>query len=158
MRGSPQFVVFGLGIAFAVSWLKEHAFIFSWIFSAALWLIPVLAVMAAVVFVYQKTLFVDVIYDKPVWYGAMRCRKCFCQWQSRKGTPPAKCPKCGTKEILPIEVKEKAVHRLTKKELTPEDWREIQKMGIQNYVPNWLVLPLMLFVAELVYLAASGTS
>jgi ribosomal protein L40E len=157
MRGSPQFVVFVLGIAFAVSWLKEYAFIFSWIFTAALWVIPVLAVLAAIFFVYEKAHFVGVIYYKPVWYGAMRCRKCLYQWQSRRNTPPAKCPKCGTREIRPIEVKEKTIHRLEKKGLTPDDWKEIQKMGTQNDVPNWFVLPSLLFIAELIYLGAGNT-
>jgi len=155
MRGSSQLVIFILGSFFAISWLQEHAFIFSWFFSAALWLIPALAIVAALTFGYERLHFVDVLYDKPVWHGAMRCTQCFYQWHSRKNTPPAKC---STKKVHPIEVKEKAVHRLERKGLTTEDWAEIRKMEVQNYVPNWFVLFTLLFVVELIYLAASRTS
>jgi predicted RNA-binding Zn-ribbon protein involved in translation (DUF1610 family) len=147
-----------MGSFFVLSWLQEHAFIFSWLFSAALWLIPVLAITAAFVYGYERLNFIDILYDKLVWYGAMRCASCFYQWQSRKNTPPAKCPKCGTKNIHTVELKEKAVHRLKKKSLTAEDWAEIRKMEVQSFVPGWFVLIALLFVVELVYLATSYSS
>jgi predicted RNA-binding Zn-ribbon protein involved in translation (DUF1610 family) len=158
MRGSSQLIWFALGLAFAVSWLKDYAFIFSWLFSVAFWVIPVFAVIAAAIFGYERFKYVDVLYDKPVWYGAMRCRTCFYRWQSRKTTPPAKCPKCGRQDILPVETKEKAVHRLEKERLTAEDWTEIRKMGVQNFVPNWFVIVILLLLAELIYLYAGGKS
>lgn len=158
MRGSSQLSIFIVGSFFALSWLQEHAFIFSWLFSAALWLIPALAITAAFTYGYERLHFVDVLYDKPAWYGAMRCTQCFYQWQSRKNTPPAKCPKCGAKKIDPIEVMEKAVYRLKKKTLTTEDLAEIRKMEVQNFVPSWFVLITLLFVVELIYLATSHNS
>lgn len=37
--------------------------------------------------------------DPNKWYGEMSCRNCGYRWNSRRTTPPARCPKCGTKEI-----------------------------------------------------------
>jgi len=158
MRGPSQLVIFIISSFFVLSWLQEYAFIFSWLFSAALWLIPALAIISAFIYGYERLHFIDVLYDKSVWYGAMRCEQCFYQWQSRKNTPPAKCPKCGTKKIHPNKVKERAVRRLNKKSLTTEDWAEIRKMGVQNFVPSWFVLITLLFVVELIYLAISHSS
>lgn len=32
--------------------------------------------------------------DPDKWYGEMACRKCGYRWQSRRKTPPARCPRC----------------------------------------------------------------
>ena len=87
--------------------------------------------------------------------GLCDAHSAFISGIAEKNTPPAKC---STKKVHPIEVKEKAVHRLERKGLTTEDWAEIRKMEVQNYVPNWFVLFTLLFVVELIYLAASRTS
>jgi DNA-directed RNA polymerase subunit RPC12/RpoP len=38
-------------------------------------------------------------HDPKKWYGAMVCRACGYPWQSRKTTPPARCPKCHSNKI-----------------------------------------------------------
>jgi DNA-directed RNA polymerase subunit RPC12/RpoP len=38
------------------------------------------------------------------WYGAMFCNSCHYSWQSRRDTPPAKCPNCSSKNIEPTQV------------------------------------------------------
>ena len=37
--------------------------------------------------------------DPNKWYGKMRCQRCGYQWQSKRRTPPARCPKCNSTGI-----------------------------------------------------------
>lgn len=34
-----------------------------------------------------------------IWKGAMVCGNCMYNWQSRRTSPPASCPKCGSKDV-----------------------------------------------------------
>jgi rubrerythrin len=36
------------------------------------------------------------------WYGKMRCGSCGYIWQSRRNTPPARCPRCSTTNIYVV--------------------------------------------------------
>ncbi|HVT80648.1 MAG TPA: hypothetical protein VHM90_08320 [Phycisphaerae bacterium] len=38
-----------------------------------------------------------------VWYGDMLCETCGYQWQARRNTPPARCPSCSKRSVLPIK-------------------------------------------------------
>ncbi len=40
--------------------------------------------------------------DPNKWYGKMSCTKCGYQWDSRRNTPPARCPKCRSNSIRPV--------------------------------------------------------
>lgn len=40
-----------------------------------------------------------VLNDPNKWYGSMECNKCGYEWKARKNTPPARCPKCSSKNI-----------------------------------------------------------
>ena len=37
--------------------------------------------------------------DPTKWYGKMTCSKCGYFWESRKATPPARCPRCSSNRI-----------------------------------------------------------
>jgi NAD-dependent SIR2 family protein deacetylase len=37
-----------------------------------------------------------------VWYRQMSCHSCGYRWKSRRNTPPAKCAKCGGRNIVPV--------------------------------------------------------
>lgn len=39
---------------------------------------------------------------QPKWYGRMHCNSCAYQWQARRDTPPARCPRCGQGWIMPV--------------------------------------------------------
>jgi hypothetical protein len=41
-------------------------------------------------------------YDPKKWYGRMQCTKCGYQWESRRNTPPVRCPKCSSTTISPL--------------------------------------------------------
>jgi hypothetical protein len=40
--------------------------------------------------------------DPNKWYGKMTCSKFGYFWESRKATPPARCPRCSTNRIEPL--------------------------------------------------------
>ena len=44
-----------------------------------------------------------VTYDPNKWYGKMKCMKCGYHWSSRRNTPPARCPKCGSNTIITVK-------------------------------------------------------
>lgn len=46
---------------------------------------------------------VKALRDPNKWYGQMECNKCDYYWQSRRSTPPARCPKCSSTKITPIK-------------------------------------------------------
>lgn len=48
-----------------------------------------------------------------VWYGEMHCSSCGYSWNSRRGTPPAKCAGCNSRKIYPVEVPERKFGCLT---------------------------------------------
>lgn len=39
---------------------------------------------------------------KTVWRGAMSCDDCGYYWESRKNTPPVKCPRCASTNISTV--------------------------------------------------------
>lgn len=45
------------------------------------------------------------IEEYEAWYGDMKCFSCLYYWKSRRNTPPAKCPRCSSKNIKTITVK-----------------------------------------------------
>lgn len=40
--------------------------------------------------------------SKIVWNGKMSCNKCQYLWQSRKASPPARCPKCNSSNLIAL--------------------------------------------------------
>jgi len=40
--------------------------------------------------------------DPNKWYGKMVCNRCSYDWQSRRSKPSARCPKCSSKDVDPI--------------------------------------------------------
>jgi hypothetical protein len=49
----------------------------------------------------QKLIFQSPAIDlsKIIWKGKMSCNKCQYLWQSRKPSPPARCPKCNSSNL-----------------------------------------------------------
>lgn len=37
-----------------------------------------------------------------VWYGQMACNRCGYRWKARRNTPPARCPGCSGRDVVPI--------------------------------------------------------
>jgi len=58
------------------------------------WLIPLVGIAIGVV--------VNLLRDPNKWYGQMICNQCDYDWESRRSTPPARCPKCSSKDISSI--------------------------------------------------------
>ncbi|KZY42510.1 MULTISPECIES: hypothetical protein [unclassified Oleiphilus] len=158
MRGFSSLVLFIIGLAITLQWFEDNKSLFVLLWQIVLVIVPLATIGGFINEFFQRKRYVKYWYDKPTWYGAMECNKCFYDWQSRRNTPPAKCPSCSSKDIDVVYVYEKAIKQVERSVLTVEDWEQIPEENTITTYPSWLFLTTIFTVFEFIFIYAMYSS
>ncbi len=91
---------------------------------------PLIGLIAVIVLIIIIALFKALTHNPNKWYGKMVCNKCGYQWQSRRTTPPTRCPSCSSKLISTQTDAQAIGHQQSSRDSTNTD-----STNMQSFLP-----------------------
>lgn len=100
---------------------------------------------------YNKKHYLYEEVSTPSWSGSMSCSSCGYIWESRRSTPPAKCPSCNSEFIKKIEFDSKCIKKVEISKLTQSDIIKLKYEPANQGLPTWYIYSMIVFVGSLIF-------
>lgn len=154
MRGSFHLILILFGFSLIYGWVKDNSGLFFALWWVILAIVPIATILGFIYESLEKNRYVKFRYQKPVWFGEMKCNKCLYNWKSRRDTPPAKCASCNSRDIGVVNRQVNAIGKVAISDINSEDYKSLMGVKVITGYPTWLFIFSLLSVFELIYLYA----